>query len=32
MKKGASILDKIRKLSIPNEGRVIVISDIHGNK
>ena len=30
MKKGASILDKIKKLSIPNEGRVIVISDIHG--
>ncbi|MBO1579390.1 metallophosphoesterase [Bacillus sp. XF8] len=23
-------MDKIRKLSIPNEGRVIVISDIHG--
>lgn len=30
MKKGAFILDKIQKISIPNEGRVIVISDIHG--
>lgn len=30
MKKGASILDKIKKISIPNDGRVIVISDIHG--
>ncbi len=30
MKEGAFILDKIKKLSIPKEGRVIVISDIHG--
>ncbi len=30
MIEGASIVDKIKKISIPNEGRVIVISDIHG--
>lgn len=27
---GALILEKIKKLSIPNDARVIVISDIHG--
>lgn len=29
-KKGVFTLDKIKKLSIPNNVRVIVISDIHG--